>query len=123
MAKILLRLRLVPDDEAEEVRRLLDRNHIRWFETSAGRFGLSFPAIWLKDEEDWGRAQQQLDNYQRQRMLQARAVLERQVRNGTAETFVSKLISRPAQMVLALAAVLVVVYFSVVPFLSFLASE
>ncbi len=34
MAKLLFRLRFVPDDEADDVRQLLDDNDIGWFETS-----------------------------------------------------------------------------------------
>lgn len=120
MSKILLRLRLVPDDEAEDVRQLLDKYHIPWFETSAGRFGVSFPAIWLQEDDDWSRAKQLLDEYQQQRLAQVRAEHEQRRLEGSAETFLSRLLTHPFQIVLMLAAVLVIAYFSVVPFFTFL---
>ncbi|MEE3087569.1 MAG: DUF6164 family protein, partial [Pseudomonadota bacterium] len=41
MAKLLFRMRDVPDDEAEEVRELLTQNKITFFETFAGNWGIS----------------------------------------------------------------------------------
>lgn len=120
MAKILMRLRMAPEDEAQDVRDLLDRHHIPWFETTAGRFGVSFPAIWLREDDDWYRAKQLLDNYQLQRREAARAELHQQVEQGSAETFWSRLLSHPLQIVFILAAVAVIAYFSVVPFFSLL---
>ena len=48
MALLLFRLRNVPDDEADEVRHLLNENSIEFYETSAGNWGISMPAIWLR---------------------------------------------------------------------------
>ena len=73
VANLFFRLRNGPDDEAAEVRQLLDDHSIPWFETSAGRWGISFPAIWLSDERDQVRARELLDTYQQARMLALRA--------------------------------------------------
>lgn len=122
MAKILLRLRMAPDDEAQDVRDLLDKHSIPWFETTAGRFGVSFPAIWLRDDDDFDRAKTLLDQYQEQRRINARAQFDQQVQEGRAETFLSRLLSHPLQIVFILAAVVIIAYFSIVPFFSLLAS-
>jgi len=113
---------MAPEDEAQDVRDLLDRHHIPWFETTAGRFGFSFPAIWLSEDEDWDRARSLLDDYQLQRRERARADLEQQIDSGRAETFLSRLISRPLQFVAIVAVVTVIAYFSIVPFFSLLQS-
>lgn len=122
MAKILFRLRMVPEDEAQEVRELLDRNRISWFETSAGRFGVSFPAIWLSEDDDWTRAKKVLDDYQSERAGRLRADHEDEIERGTAETFWSRLVSHPLQILAVLCAVAVIAYFSVIPFFSLLES-
>ncbi len=113
---------MAPEDEVAEVCDLLDRHHIPWFETTAGRFGVSFPAIWLRDDDDWDRAKSLLDEYQRQRREAARADFEQQISDGRAETFLSRLLSHPLQIVFILIVVLAIGYFSVVPFFSLLES-
>ena len=49
MAKLLFKLRGVPDDEADDVRQLLEENGMRVYETSAGTWGTGVPAIWLQE--------------------------------------------------------------------------
>lgn len=73
MAKLLFNLRNVPDDEAAEVRALLDAQGLDWYETQAGAFGISAAGLWLREESDWPRARQALDAYQAQRRDQAQA--------------------------------------------------
>ena len=41
MSKLLLNLRDVPDDEADDVRRFLDSGGIRYYETRPNRWGIS----------------------------------------------------------------------------------
>ena len=120
MARILMRLRLAPEDEVQDVRDLLDKHYIPWFETTAGKFGVSFPAIWLSEDEDWDRARALLDDYQSQRRENARAALEQQIDEGQAETFLSRLLSHPLQIVFIVLVVSAVTYFSIVPFFSLL---
>ena len=73
MAKLLFNLRNVPDDEAGDVRALLDTLGVEWYETQAGAFGISAAGLWLRQAEDWPRARQALDVYQAQRREQAQA--------------------------------------------------
>jgi hypothetical protein len=75
MAKLLLNLRHVPDDEAEEVRALLAAHGILCYETRPNRWGISAGGIWLRDNRDLERASQLLAAY-RSRAAKARAAWE-----------------------------------------------
>lgn len=118
MAKIFFRLRHVPDDEADEVRQMLDDHSIPWFETSAGRWGISFPAIWLKDDRDQVRARELLDACQQQRVEKIRSEEAERRQRGEHSTVMSQFIQRPVRTVLAVLFIAVIIYFSVTPFLS-----
>ena len=67
MATLLFSLRGVPDDEAEEVRALLHEQGIDFYETGAGNWGMSMPAIWLKNDADLPQARTVLNAYQAER--------------------------------------------------------
>ena len=67
MTVLLFALRGVPDDEADEVRELLTEQEIDYYETSAGNWGISMPALWLRDRGQLQEARELLANYQRQR--------------------------------------------------------
>ena len=118
MANIFFRLRNVPDDEADEVRQLLDDHSIPWYETSAGRWGISFPAIWLSDDRDQKRARQLLDAYQATRVQTQREELAERLQRGEQATILSQFLQKPLRTILAIIVILVVVYLSVTPFLS-----
>lgn len=117
MPHLLFRLNGVPEDEEIEVRRLLDENHIDYYETSAGLFGISLAALWLRDEGEVERATELLEQYQQQRYQRAREKYEQQQRDGTAETTIQKALRHPVRTLLYLAIVIIILYFSTVPFL------
>ena len=48
MSKLLLNLRGVPDDEADDVRRFLDSGGIGYYETQPTLWGVSFGGIWIR---------------------------------------------------------------------------
>ncbi|MDH5650182.1 MAG: DUF6164 family protein [Gammaproteobacteria bacterium] len=116
MPHLLLKLNSVPEDELIDVRRLLDENDINYYETDAGRFGISLAAIWLHDNVDPEPAKQLLDSYKEQRYQQAREIYQQQQRDGTAETFLQKALHSPIRTVVIITAILVVLYFSIMPF-------
>lgn len=118
MAKILFRLRQVPEEEADDVRHLLDEHGIDWYETSAGRFQISFPAIWVRDDADEPAARGLIEVYQRQRAEQMRAAHAERAARGELETFRQRIGSNPASISLALLAVLFILYISIKPFVS-----
>ena len=64
MSKLVFRLRNVPEDEAQDVREILENNDIGYFETAAGNWGISLPAIWINETEEFEQARQLIDEYQ-----------------------------------------------------------
>ena len=120
MARMLMNLRHVPEDEAAEVRSLLAEHAIDYYETPPNRWGISMGAIWLRDDDQYDHARRLLDEYQARRREQARAEREQQLREGTSETFVSLFRRDPARWVLYLGIIAVLLYFTVTPFFGWL---
>ena len=106
MSKLLLNLRHVPDDEAAEVREMLDEANIAWYETQPGRWGISFGGIWVKHPTDLPKAKQLMAVYQSERLERVTAERLQAERDGTAETFFDRLRREPMRVVLALAGIL-----------------
>ncbi len=117
MPHLLFKLNGVAEDEAEEVRRLLDEHHIDYYETDAGRFGISLAAIWLADGGEVERATQLLDDYQQARYQHAREAYEQRLRDGSQETHLQRLLRQPLRTLLYLLVIAVILYFSLAPFL------
>ena len=117
MPHLLFRLNGVPEDEEVEVRRLLDENGIDYYETSAGMFGISLAALWIRDDGEIERAQVLLEEYQRQRYQRARQEYEKQQSDGTAETLLQRAWNHPIRTLIYLLIIAVVLYFSTIPFL------
>ncbi len=119
MAKLLFKMRNVPDDEAEEVRSLLEENDIEYFETDAGNWGVSMPALWLKEEENFDRARQLLDEYQLQRAQRIREEYTRSLENGEAKSMWTSLMQNPLKFAAYMVLITVVLFISLQFFLSF----
>jgi hypothetical protein len=118
MPHLLFKLNGVPEDEALEVRQLLDENRIDYYETSAGLLGISLAAIWIRDDGEIERARSLVDEYQQQRYQQAQKDYRQQLDEGRAETLLQRLLRQPIRMLLYLAIILAILYFSTVPFLT-----
>lgn len=103
MARLLLNLRHVPDDEADEVRALLAEHGIAWYETPPSRWAVSMGALWLERDADQPRARALLDDYQAQRAAHARADYQARQRRGEVPTLVDTLRERPAEVLVYLA--------------------
>lgn len=99
MPKQLLNLRNVPDDEAQEVRALLDEHGIPYYETPPSRWGISMGGIWIRSSENYSRARALMDDYQAERARRVRAEYDERKRQGEVETFVTVLWRRPAQVI------------------------
>lgn len=115
----LMKLRGVPEDELEELYALLDEHEINYYETSAGNWGTSLPALWLSDPGQFPRARALLDEYQQQRYRQARAAYEASRRAGTARTFGDILRENPLRAIGYLVIVGGLIYISIAPFTGF----
>ena len=117
MSLLLLNLRHVPDDEADEVRALLARHAIGYYETEPNRWGISAGAIWVRDEARIVEARQLMAEYQTARQVRAREDREAAQRDGTAESFWQQVRRRPLHVVLILIGIALCVAFSLWPLL------
>ena len=115
MAKLLLNLRHVPEEEADEVRAFLDANSIAWYETRPGLFGISLGAIWVKHDQDIAQAKRLMADYQRERQAKMRAEHEAALRDGSAETFASMLRDRPGWVLVRVLAIVLLLALMALP--------
>ena len=113
MSKILFRLNGVSDDEANDVRALLTDNDIDYYETSGGNWGVSLPAIWLKDAEQFKKARALLDEYQKERTIRMRSEYDRLKKEGKNKTLFDAIKEKPVQYMIHLAISALVIYLSI----------
>lgn len=118
MAKLLFSLRNVPEDEADDVREILEDNHIDFYETSAGNWGISVPAIWLQDKTEYKRAKALIDAYEKERFIQQRAIYEQLKREGQHRTFLDIIKENPLRFILYIIIIFLLLYFSTRPFIN-----
>ena len=105
MSRLLLNLRNVPDDEADDVRRFLDSGGIGYYETRPSLWGVSGGGIWVRNDGDVAEANRLMAEYQRERQARARAERDEAQRNGTAETFADVLRTQPLRVALTVLAI------------------
>ncbi len=117
MAKLLLNLRHVPDDEADEVRALLREADIKYYETPANRWGITAGGIWISDEAQAPRARELFKTYQRRRARRARADWLRRRRAGQTPGLIASLLGNPLQTTALLAIIGLIAWISTVPFM------
>jgi len=98
MAKLLLNMRMVPEDEADDVRGFLRANGIGFHETRPSRWGISHGGIWISEDDDYPRARRLMDEYQAARQARARAERAEELRDGRAETFADVLRREPGRV-------------------------
>jgi len=116
MAKLLLNLRHVPDDEADEVRAWLAADDYDWYETQPGRWGISSGGLWIKPDEQYPRARAAMDEYQRNRAAQAQAQRAQDQADGNLPSLLDAVRERPGAMAInALAIVLLVALTILIP--------
>jgi hypothetical protein len=116
VSKLLLNLRDVPDDEADDVRRFLDASGIGYYETRPNLWGIP-GAIWIRDDGDVAEAKRLMAEYQRERQARARTELAEAERNGTAETFAHVLRTQPLRVALTVIGIALLLGLMAVPVL------
>jgi len=121
MATLLFKLRNVPDDEAEEIRDVLQNNNIDFYETNAGSWGISLPAIWLHSNEQFEQGKRLIAEYQQQRSKQAQSAHAEQCKHGTQRTILTLMMESPIKWFAYILAILFVLYLTTIP-VSFLFS-
>lgn len=105
MSKLLLNLRNVHDDEADDVRAMLDAHGIAFYETRPSMWGISAGGIWVAEDAAIVEAKRLMAGYQQQRQARVRAEHAAAVRDGTAETFWTVLRTEPIRVVLTVLAI------------------
>jgi len=121
VATQLVRLRHVPADELEEIHALMEDNEIDVYETSAGSWGISMPALWLRHDEQYEQAKALLNEYQAARYRRARHEYESLKQAGKARTFLDLARENPLRYIAYLVMIGILVYISLVPFLALIA--
>lgn len=116
MSMLLMNLRNVPDDEADDVRAMLDAHRIAFYETRPSMWGVSAGGIWVTEDAAFADARRAMDAYQQQRATRARAEYAEAKRAGTADTFVSLLRAEPARVLLSVLGILFALGLVVIPF-------
>ena len=116
MSKLLMNLRNVPDDEAEDVRAMLDAQQIAFYETRPSIWGVSAGGIWVTEDAAFADARRAMDDYQQQRTARARAEYAAAKQAGTAATFVTMLRAEPARVVMSVLGIILAVALVTLPF-------
>ncbi len=110
MSKLLFSFRGVPEDEAFEVRELLTVNNIDFYETTAGNWGVSMPALWLKHNEDIDKANQLLHEYQTLRAKTQREIYIQLKKEGKNEQWFDILKQKPIRFFIYVGAIAFIIY-------------
>ena len=117
MAKLIFKLRSVSDDEADDIKHLLSDNRIDFYESPAGNWGISMPALWIHDDDQYDQAKKLIDAYQVERSQRVRQEVQQQIEQGEYETFIQRIKNRPVQFLIILAFIVFILYVSIMPFL------
>lgn len=118
MAKLVFKLRDVPEDEAQDVRELLYENNIEFYETHAGNWGIGMAGIWIKDNNRYAEAMTRIDQYQKERsdrFYQHYADLED---SGHAPSLFGNMRDNPLRFLVYIFSIAVILYISIIPFIN-----
>lgn len=116
MAVLLMKLRLVPDDELAEIEALLEAHALEYYSTTAGAWGISMPALWLVDDARRDEARALLDKYAVERQARAREAWRAQAETGSRRTAWDMARESPLRWTFSVLAVAALLYVSLVPF-------
>ncbi|MBL4760544.1 MAG: hypothetical protein JKY80_06805 [Mariprofundaceae bacterium] len=122
MATLLFKLRSVPDDEAEDIRILLTESSIDFYETTAGSWGISLPALWLHNNNQLAQAKELIANYQKERAIHAQKTYAEQCNDGSQRTVFNIIQEAPLKFFIYLFGIIFVLYLATIP-VSFLFSS
>tara|TARA_B100001142_G_scaffold261758_1_gene264542 strand:+ start:859 stop:1179 length:321 start_codon:yes stop_codon:yes gene_type:complete len=106
-------MRHVPQDEADDIRRLLENHDIDFFETFSGNWGISVPAIWLKHDNQFEAARIVIDDYQEERIQRMRE------NSRETKTMLQVFWESPSRFFIYLLAIAIVLFISLRFFFSF----
>lgn len=116
MSALLFKLRNVPDDEADDIRALLDEQNIDIYETTAGNWGISMPAMWVQHDEDLAAGKSLIKAYQVQRAATSRAAYNEKKRLGQTPSIWQSFAKRPLASLGIILFCVFVLYVMISPF-------
>lgn len=120
MARLLFKLAQVPDDEAAEIRALLDAHQIQYYETDAGFFRVGLDAIWLADGAQEERARELIREYQAERVISQRQNYAQLVEAGQVPSVWQHFCAQPIRFMAVALAIVFVAGLTLVPFVMLL---
>lgn len=116
MAKLVFRLKDVPEDEAIAVRHLLDEHGLEYYETHAGSWGIAVAGIWINDDSRQSEARELIEAFQQEHAQKMRADYQERCNSGEAETTLQRFYQRPLSVLFYLLFAFLIGYFSLSPF-------
>jgi len=118
MALRIFNLRNVPDDEAEDVRELLQEDNIDFYETPSGNWGISVPAFWVRDDNQAPRAKSLIAAYQKERQIKAKVDYAKQKEVGEQRTLLDSVKENPLRFIVYMIIICGLLYISTMPFIN-----
>ena len=112
MPTLLFSLRGVPDDESYEIKDILDNNNIDYYETSAGNWGVSMPALWINHHDDLTKAQDLLNNFHQSRAIEQREIYIQLKKEGKNKGVANVFMEKPIRFFVYIGAMLFILYLS-----------
>jgi hypothetical protein len=116
MARLLFKLAQVPDDEAQEIRALLNEHRIDYYETDAGFFRVGLDAIWLADGTQEERARELIREYQAARVIREQQNYAQLVEAGQVPSVWQVFCARPIRFIASAIAIIFVAGLTLLPF-------
>jgi hypothetical protein len=110
MSTLLFSLRGVPDDESHEIKEILDVNNVDYYETSAGNWGVSMPALWVNNDEDLAKAQILLNEFHQTRATEQKRIYAQLKEEGKNKQVLSVLTEKPIRFLIYIGAILFILY-------------
>ncbi len=107
---LLFSLRGVPEDEAIEIREILVENNIDYYETSAGNWGISMPALWINNNESFDKTQKLLSEYHAQRALNQREIYKQLKHEGKTKRWSDVFREKPLRYCVYIGGIAFVLY-------------
>lgn len=120
MARLLFKLAQVPDDEAQDIRALLDEHQISYYETNAGFFRIGLDAIWLADGTQEERARELLRAYQTERAISQKQNYAQQVEARQVPSVWQVFCAQPIRFIATAIAIIFVAGLTLLPFVMLL---
>ncbi|MFV2058359.1 MAG: DUF6164 family protein [Thiohalomonadales bacterium] len=115
----LISLRGLPEDEIDEIRSLLQQHQVDFYETPGGNWGISMPALWLREDSSLAHCKALLDEYQQERCTRMRTEYLQRKQRGEVDTLLDRIKQQPLRIILYLAFLALILYVSTMPFLDF----